>query len=300
MRVTDSILQQNFLSNLSYTTERLYESETRVLTNKRLNKPSDNPVDALNAMMIRTKLDEIDQYKRNISRASTLLSNTETVITEVGDTFQRVMTLAVQGASDSYSVEDKVSISYEVNQLIEQLFNASNNRSGGTFTFAGTNSDTAPYLATRNEAGQITAVTTSGSGGNINCVIGENITIKSNVNGQELFEGGQNLFDVLISIRDNLEAGDSDALQQNLEQVNEAVDQISNVRSVVGSRVNRVTAAETRASNDFINFTAFLSNTEDVDASEAILDYQTKLVTLQASLQVGARLMYPKLGDYLK
>ncbi len=300
MRVTDSILQQNFLSNLSYSTERLYESETRVLTNKRLNKPSDNPVDALNAMMIRTKLDEIEQYKRNISRASTLLSNTETVITEVGDTFQRVMTLAVQGASDSYSVEDKVSISYEVNQLIEQLFNASNNRSGGTFTFAGTNSDTAPYLAIRNEEGQITAVTTSGSSGDINCVIGENIIIKSNVNGQELFEGGQNLFDVLISIRDNLEAGDSDALQQNLEQVNEAVDQISNVRSVIGSRVNRVTAAETRASNDFINFTAFLSNTEDIDASEAILDYQTKLVTLQASLQVGARLMYPKLGDYLK
>ncbi len=165
MRITDRILQNNFTVNLSLASERLYERETRVLTNKKINKPSDNPVDTMVALSLRTKISQIDQYKRNISRTQTLLQNTETVVGELNDLFDRVNTLTIQGSSDNYSQADKESISYEVNQIIEQIFNLSNNRSESTYTFAGTNNDTAPYQAVRNDAGEISEVKTAGSGG---------------------------------------------------------------------------------------------------------------------------------------
>jgi len=300
MRVTDTILQRNFLSNLSQSSERLYEQETRVLTNKRVNKPSDNPVDAINSMVIRTKLDEIDQYDRNISRAKGLLENSETVIAQLSDMFDRVKVLTIQGASDTSGPMDKLSISYEVNQIIEQLFNAANNRSESTYVFAGTYNNAAPYRAVRNEQGQIEAVTSNGSTGDINRIIGENITIKTNVNGEELFEQGGNLFDTLISVRDNLEANDSDALRENLTALNDSSEKINNTRAVVGSRVNRIESAAARNESDKFKFTEYLSNTEDIDAAEAIIDYQAQLLTLQSSLQAGARILLPKLGDFLR
>ena len=300
MRVTDTILQRNFLSNLSQSSERLYEQEIRVLTNKRVNKPSDNPVDAINSMVIRTKLDEIDQYDRNISRAKGLLENSETVIAQLSDMFDRVKVLTIQGASDTSGPMDKLSISYEVNQIIEQLFNAANNRSESTYVFAGTYNNAAPYRAVRNEQGQIEAVTSNGSTGDINRIIGENITIKTNVNGEELFEQGGNLFDTLISVRDNLEANDSDALRENLTALNDSSEKINNTRAVVGSRVNRIESAAARNESDKFKFTEYLSNTEDIDAAEAIIDYQAQLLTLQSSLQAGARILLPKLGDFLR
>ena len=300
MRVTDTILKNNFLTNLAFTAERLYDKETKVLTNKKVNKPSDNPVDALNALAIRQRLDEIDQYQRNISRTKTLLQNTETVVQQISDVFQRVTLLTVQGASDNYGVDDKVSISYEINQLIEQVLIASNNRSESIYTFAGTYNDRAPYVAVRDEQGEIVQVTTSGSSGDITRILGENVRIKANINGEELFEQGQDLFEIMITIRDDLRAGLTDSCREDLISLSEASEKINNIISVIGSRMNRVESADNRAINDEINFTEFLSNAEDIDASEAIIEYQLELLKLQASLQAGSRLLYPRLGDFLK
>ena len=300
MRVTDTILKNTFLTNLAFSSERLHDKEMKVLTNKRVNKPSDNPVDALNALTIRERLNEIDQYKRNISRTKTLLQNTETVVSQIAEIFQRVKTLTIQGASDSYGPSDKLSISYEVDQLLEQLFIASNNKSETTYTFAGTFNDVAPYIAERNKDGYITSIDTTGSSGDIVRVLGENIRLKSNINGEDLFESGENLFDALIKVRDDLKAGDTDSLRNELNILDESTEKVINIQSVIGSKVNRVEAADNRAENDYINFSEFLSNAEDIDAAEAITDYQMELLTLQASLQVGARLLHPRLGDFLR
>ncbi len=300
MRVTDKMLHNNLISNLSVSSERLYDAELKILTNKRLNKPSDNPIDVMTALSIREKLGEIEQYERNITRAQTLLSNTETVVSQTGEIYQRLSVLTIQGASDSYGASDKYSISYEVNQLLEQLVNFANNRSESSYTFAGTNNDTPPYLAIRDDSGEIIEVKTSGSGGDINSIIGENIKMKVNINGEVLFESGVNLFETLVNVRDKLRANDSDGVREQLDDIQEGLEKIINIQSVIGSRVNRINSAQARAENDVVSFSGFLSNIEDIDAAEAIMNYQMELITLQSSLQAGARLMQPKLSDFLR
>ena len=300
MRITDTVLQKNFINNLSFATERLYERETKVLTNKRINKPSDSPVDAMTSLGLRTKLSEIDQYQRNISRSKTRLQSSETVISQLNELYQRLHTLTVQGASDSYGPEDKLSIAAEVNQLLEQIVNFSNNRSESTFTFSGTNSDVAPYIAERDTDGDIINVTTAGSAGDILAMTGENIKMKVNINGHELFEDGENLFEIPVKIRDGLKSNDSDEIRTQLGRLNEAMEKIINSQAVIGARLNRLDSAESRAINDEITFTEFLSNIEDADAAEAIMDYQLELLTLQSSLQAGSRLLFPKLSDFLR
>lgn len=300
MRITDTVLHQNFINNLAFATERLYESETKVLTNKRINKPSDAPVDVMIDLALRTKLGEIDQYQRNISRSKTLLQNSESVVSQLSEVFQRLNELSVQGASDSYGPSDKQSISYEVNQLLEQVVNFANNRTESTYIFSGTNSDVAPYVVTRDADGEITEVKTAGSAGDIIVVMGENIRMKTNINGQELFEDGENLFDIAIKLRDALRENDTESVQDQLGRLQDATEKIINVQSVIGARVNRLDSAETRAENDKITFSEFLSDIEDIDAAEAIMDYQLQLLTMQSSLQAGSRLLYPKLSDFLK
>ena len=299
MRVTDTILKNNFLTNLNFASQRLFEKETRVLTGKRVNKPSDNPVDALNALSIKQRLDEIEQYRRNISRTKAFLQNTETIITQASDVFARVKALTVQGASDSYGPNDKLSISHEVDQLLEQILIGANSRTESVYTFAGTYNNVAPYSAVRDADGYITHVTSAGSTGDINRVLGESVTMKVNVNGQELYEDGQNLFDVMIDIRDDLKSNSTDALRLDLIKIDNATEKIYNIQAVLGSKVNRVEAADARAEGDTINFSEFLSNAVDIDAAEAIMDYQMELLTLQSSLQAGSRLLRPRLGDFL-
>ena len=131
-------------------------------------------------------------------------------------------------------------------------------------------------------------------------MIGERVKIKININGEDLFESGQDLFEIAIKIRDDLLANDSEALNEDLNNISNASEKIYNTQSLLGSKLNRIYAAETRAENDILNYTEYLSDTEDVDASEAIINYQRELLTLQASLEAGARLLYPKLVDFLR
>jgi len=300
MRVTDKILQNNFITNLAFNTERLYEQETKVLTNKRINKPSDDPVGVMSSLTIRSRLSEIEQYKRNIDRSKTLITDSETAVTQLAEIIQSVNTLTIQGASDGYVDSDRISISYEINGLLEHVITLANSRSESIYSFAGTNNDTAAYSAIRDEAGEITSVKTSGSSGDVIGVIGENLKLKININGEDLFESGQNIFDVLIDIRDNLREGNTDKLREDLNILDEAAEKVYNTQAVLGSRQNRITAAESRAEDDILNFSEFLSDTEDADASQVIIDYQMELLTLQASLQAGARLLQPKLVDFLR
>ena len=300
MRITDKILQNNFIANLTFSSERLFDAETKVLTNKRVNKPSDDPVGALTSLTIRTRISELNQYQRNIGRSKTMLQNTENSVSQLVEIFQRLTTLTVQGASDSYGPSDKLSIASEVDQLVEQIFNLANNRSESIYTFAGTRNDVAPYQAERNAAGEIVNVSTTGSAGEISSLIGEKITIKVNINGEDLFESGQDLLEIAIKIRDDLRINATDELSEDLNGLNDASEKIYNTQSMLGSRLNRIEAADTRAYNDIISFTEFLSDIEDIDAPEAIMDYQLELLTLQASLQAGARLLHPKLVDFLR
>ena len=300
MRVTDRILQNTFLSNLNFSSERLYDAETKVLTNKRINKPSDDPVDAVKSMNIRTRISEIEQYQRNISRTKTMLVQTESATDELVQIFQRLSTLTVQGASDNYSSTDKQTIAAEVNQLLEQVVTIANNRSETNYLFAGTDTDQQPYEIIRNESGDIAEVRNAGTGGDITGVIGEKLTIKANMNGETLFEQDENLFDIVIDVRDHLQSNDTESLQEDLNRIGNGSEQIYTAQASLGARLNRISAAESRTEDDIISYTEFLSDTEDIDASQAIMDYQMELVTLQAALQAGARLFQPKLVDFLK
>lgn len=300
MRVTNTMLKNNYLTNLEFTVERLYEAENVVLTEKRVNTPSDDPIDALNALVLRERISEIKQYQRNINRAGTQLQNTETVIEEIVDMFERVRELAVQGASDNYSQTDKISLSYEIDQILEQLVIDANHQADTTYTFGGTYNNIPPYVAVRNDDGEIIQVTTSGSSGDIMQVLGDSVEIKTNVNGEELFEEGVNLFELLIDLRDDMRENDTDGISNGLSLVDDASEKIYNIQSVIGSKVNRVESAGSRAESDLINFTEYLSNTEDADATQAVIDYQTQLLLLQTSFQAGSMLFQYNLVDFLR
>ena len=291
MRVTDKILQNIFLANLNSISERTFKSETEVLTNKKINKPSDDPVNTLSALNVRSRISEYNQFTRNISEAQTALKNTESGLDKLNDIFQELSTLAITGTTDAESEFNSVTVASDVNNLIEQIFSVANTKSPSGYIFAGTKSDTAPYQATRDENGEISSVVSAGSEGNILQMIGQNLKMVTNVEGQDVFENNGNLFELAINLRDNLRSGDIQAVKDSLSDFNSSTEKIINIQSEIGSKINRVSSASSRVELDLRNYEEYLSNLEDVDPSEAIVKYQMELQNLQNALEAGSRLM---------
>ena len=77
MRVTQSMLSNNMLTNLSSSYDRLGKLQDQMNTQKKITRPSDDPVVAMKGMTYRTNLMEVEQYKRNFNEAYNWVENTD-------------------------------------------------------------------------------------------------------------------------------------------------------------------------------------------------------------------------------
>ena len=78
MRITNRIMQRNNLSNIN--TNKMYRDRlsTQMSSQKKINRPSDDPVVAIRALRLRSNVTEITQYySKNIPDAESWLKVTE-------------------------------------------------------------------------------------------------------------------------------------------------------------------------------------------------------------------------------
>jgi flagellin-like hook-associated protein FlgL len=79
MRISDRMMQMNTMAGLRTNLARLAEAQRHATSGKRIERTSDDPVDAAQAMRMDGQLSGIDQFKRNAVSATTRMS-TETVV----------------------------------------------------------------------------------------------------------------------------------------------------------------------------------------------------------------------------
>ena len=77
MRVTDNMKYYSAIRNMNVLQQGYNELLEKLASQKRINRPSDDPSGLMNVLDFRQTLAAIDQYKANIDRGNTWLSMTE-------------------------------------------------------------------------------------------------------------------------------------------------------------------------------------------------------------------------------
>ncbi len=77
-------------------------------------------------------------------------------------------------------------------------------------------------------------------------------------------------------------------------------DRVMSIRSDVGARTNRIELTINRLESDTVNFTQLMSENEDVDIAETIMNLKNEENVYKASLEGGARIIQPSLMDFLR
>jgi flagellar hook-associated protein 3 FlgL len=86
----------------------------------------------------------------------------------------------------------------------------------------------------------------------------------------------------------------------DLAAIDAASDSILTTRASVGARTNRLTAAADRLQQLEEAQTKQLSDTEDADVAQTMIDFSTQSAVYQAALKAGANLIQPSLLNFLK
>jgi flagellar hook-associated protein 3 FlgL len=172
--------------------------------------------------------------------------------------------------------------------------------------FSGTATATPPYVQGADD-------TYKGDQGGLNPAIpgvlreiGPGVTMSINSVGQEILGDGQaagdkKLLDTLRTISQDLRAGNGAALRgTDITQLGDNLNQVLAVRSRNGAATNRLTAADSRLEDIATSVTKQLSDTEDADMAQTMIDFNSQSVAYQSALRAGANLVQSSLMDFLK
>ena len=144
MRVTQGMMASNNLKYLSQSYNRLTQLNEQMMSGKKITKPSDDPVVAMNGMYYRSQVTEIGQFKRNLNEGASWLDNADSTLNEASQALQRIRELTVQASNDSYDATARGNISAEIQSLQQHLTALADTKVGDAYIFSGTDTDKKP------------------------------------------------------------------------------------------------------------------------------------------------------------
>lgn len=180
MRVTQSMMNSQFMTNLSANNERLVKYQEQLASGKKLNKPSDDPIAVGYAMRYDQQISRNDRYQRNVDDGLSQMEFVESNINEVNEILQRARELSVQGATGTMSSDARNAIANEIHQLYEQAVQVANGKFNDRYLYNGQTTDLQPYDSTN-------AMYQKTDNGAITFMMSEGANMQVNVIGNDLF-----------------------------------------------------------------------------------------------------------------
>lgn len=123
MRVTNKMIMNNASSNINSTKEIVNTRNKQMTSQKKIDRPSDDPVVAVRSLRLSTTLSQVTQYySKNIPDAASWLDVTETSLINISNLMTDCRTLTVKGSTDTYNAEDRNTMITQLEALQKQVF----------------------------------------------------------------------------------------------------------------------------------------------------------------------------------
>lgn len=361
MRISDKLTYDNVQRHLNKNREELVDLQTQAATQKRLNKPSDDPIATSRVLATKTEERGVSQFLKNGSIAQSFLDFSDQSLAEVSEALVRAKELVLAQANDPTANDQTRKVTAtEINQLFWQSVQIANRKLGDRFVFAGHETTKPPFRQDgtyRGDRGDIKLQINKDTFLGVNIpgsqvFLGENLSddgisrsrldTPKNVNELKNFKDdtireeaefqnslllgknketpkdrspasmqrpevaaewktdGINIFSVFNKIETALKVGDKSAIQESIEEIDQAVAQVVLARAEIGSRLMSLESEMSTLSKNKIDAKVLTSQLEDADSFKVLSDITKNQATLEATLKTSGKLIQPSLLDFLR
>jgi flagellar hook-associated protein 3 FlgL len=121
-----------------------------------------------------------------------------------------------------------------------------------------------------------------------------------NVGGEEVLASNVNLFDLMVRMKNALFKNDGAAVNQTIDEVTGALDQVSAAMGKIGVVRQGFDLASARMDIQNVNLEALKSNLEDADLAEVAVRLQAEQVAYQSALSAASSILNTSLLDFLQ
>jgi len=304
MRVTNNMMTDSLVRYLTAQNEALYERQTIIASQKRINKPSDDPIGTGKVMDYRESLASIEQYQTNIQTGKTRLEVTEVNLDLVDDLLQVVRGIGYTEASQT--AESRLLAAKGIKDIFDQVLDLANSELNGNYLFSGYQTKTAPFSRDDSLATTFDQYTVAynGDGGDARFIVAHNTEITIDADGRPLFQnatgGGINIFDAMRDLIVGLENDDTAAISAQADLLDAGRDQINTIRANNSPILYQLETTENHWQNYKPKIQELLGRQEEADITQAVVELQQIELAYQTTLATAARIIQPGLVNFLE
>lgn len=159
MRMTNKIMQNNSLYNINNNKVLQDKLSTQMSTQKKLTRPSDDPVVAIRALRLRSSVSELTQYQeKNAPDAESWLKVTSGGLSTVTDILTSLSTNANKGSNKDLTADDLDIIVENMQLLADEFYSTGNLDYAGRYVFTGYRTDTPMQFTAADVANEKTPI----------------------------------------------------------------------------------------------------------------------------------------------
>jgi len=302
MRITQSMISRTGINQLVAQRNRLARTQEMAATGRRINRPSDDPIDYRKLLSLKDDLRQTGRFLRTIDQSRTRIRSTEEALAGAAEAIDLVRVRGLEAMNATNQREStRDAIKVQIEQLFDELVSQANVRSpGGGYVFSGRASDQAAFTAVGDfSSGVPPTVSFTGDASATRVEIGEDVFVDVTRDGQAAFQGAADAFSAVTALWTAVDQGDDVGMRAAVDDLESARDHLFLERAAIGGSESKANSFEDRLRLQEEEITSQLSYIEDADAFEVYSDLVSQESALQASLEVSSRILQPTLLDYI-
>lgn len=319
MRVATSTAYSQGVTSMNTQNFKLNKTLLQLSTGKRIVTPADDPAGAARVLGLNQAKSRTVQYQDNINTLKSSLQIEETALDGIVNTLQRVRELTIQANNDTYDASQRADISLEIQEHFESITAFANTTNGnGEFLFGGFDNRNIPF---ENVAG---VVNYYGDQGQQLLQVSATRQVASGDNGFDTFmnikgDNGSNpangipmsVFAMVKELQLALENNDGvinnvvgaesfhATTSRAIGNIDSALGHIADAQATIGARLNATESQESVNEDYLVQLDTTLSETQDLDYTEAVSRLEQEQIGLQASQQAFTRIQGLSLFNFL-
>ncbi|HFT7188266.1 TPA: flagellar hook-associated protein FlgL [Enterobacter ludwigii] len=300
MRISTQMMYDQNMRGITDSQGKWLSYGEQMSTGKRVNRPSDDPIAASQAIVLSQSQSQNSQFALARTFATQKVSLEDNVLAQVNTALSSVREKLVYAANGTLSDDDRLSLATDIQGVRDQLMNLANTADGnGRFIFAGYKTESAPFdSATGDYKGGLEPITQQVDTARNMAIshTGQQIFESITSNAQEVPGGGYgetNMFKILdatiASLKTPIENDPTAAAAQAQVIANAQIgiknsqNNILTVVADVGTKMNELEKLDTLGDDRALGQTKQMSDLVDVDWNAAISSYTMQQAALQAS-----------------
>ncbi len=266
------------------------KQQYQLATGKEFSKASENPIKAKQAEIIKQSIDKVEQYQKNVSDAKGIM---ETAVTTLQNTYQvleKVNTEVLKAQNGTYNESDMQTIAMVIDNSIEQVVSAANTTHLNRYIFSGEKILTKPYDFDGS------TLTYNGNSNDVTIQVSPYVNTTVLSSGDKFFT---KTIEDLITIRDQIKAGDRTGLAESYKELQKNMDNTLNQVATIGVSMDGLNVVDEGFIAQKNNLEARRSDAEDIDFTQVIVEYSATQQTYQATLKATSMMFDSSILNYI-